>query len=337
MFRAAAGLACITVSLQAQSADFAINTIVDTFFFESQDSETEWITRGLIEASFSGQKEALSYRISGQMLEGQNASNDIGDIQIASNIDAEEFAKLYEYWLNYQLASLEGEVTLGQIDLNNKFAYAASASEFLNSSMGISPTIFTIPTYPEPAMSLIYEQQMTSELSLAGAVSTGAGDTDFSDVFYMLEWSYQLPDALFKAGAWHHTGKIITLNGNANDGSEGWYAVFEGQSDHLPIRYYAQYGYTDDTLTEMTQHVGVGITASHFLFNQKALVGFGMTAVKLSELVDTRKRWETVAELFVKFDISESVSLKPDLQYIMSPAGEDRDVWVGTMRLPLSF
>ena len=82
----------------------------------------------MITVSLSGKKGALDYYISGQMLEGRNASTQIGDIQVASNIDAEEFAKLYEYWLSYEIASLDGRVTVGQMDLNTRFAYADNAS-----------------------------------------------------------------------------------------------------------------------------------------------------------------------------------------------------------------
>lgn len=321
----------------AQAAEVGIDAIVDTSYFESREQQHEWITRGLLQVSLSGQKDTLRYYVSGQALEGQNASNYIGDIQVASNIDAQEFAKLYEYWVSYQFASSGGELTLGQLDLNTKFAYADNASEFLNSSMGISPTVFTIPTYPEPALSVVYEHQVGPHMSLAGAVSAGAGNDDFSEQFYILEWQYQSAGTRVKAGAWHHTGDVLALNGATENGSEGGYAVFESQSDSLPLRYYAQYGYTDEILSEVSQHVGVGVTASHFVFNQKTMVGLGITAARLSELADTRKRWETVAELFVKFDINEAFSLKPDFQYIVSPAGEDRNVWVSTLRLSASF
>ena len=291
----------------------------------------------MITVSLSGKKDALDYYISGQMLEGRNASTQIGDIQVASNIDAEKFARLYEYWLSYEIASLDGRVTVGQMDLNTRFAYADNASEFLNSSMGISPTIFTIPTYPEPALSLVYEQNITSQQSLSGAVSAGADNDDFSDLFYMAEWQYRADNFTVKAGGWHHTGDLTRLDGTVDSGSEGWYALLEGHSASLPLRYYAQYGYTDERLTEMSQHVGAGVTTDHFLFQKKAQIGVGVTAVRLSDLVDSQKRWETVAEVFVKFVLNESVSVKPDLQYVMSPAGDDRNVWVSTLRLALTF
>ncbi len=282
--------------------------------------------------SLSGKNDALSYYISGQMLEGRNASTQIGDIQVTSNIDAEEFAKLYEYWLSYEVASLDGRVTVGQMDLNTKFAYADNASEFLNSSMGISPTIYKVPTYPEPALSLVYEQNITSQQSLAGA-----DNDDFSDLFYMMEWQYRADNFTVKAGGWHHTGTLLTLDGTVDSGSEGWYALLEGHSANLPLRYYAQYGYTDERLTEMSQHVGAGVTTDHFMLQKKAQIGVGVTAVRLSDLIDTQKSWETVAEVFVKFSLNESISVKPDLQYVMSPAGDDRNVWVSTLRFALTF
>ncbi|WP_414829744.1 carbohydrate porin [Alteromonas sp. H39] len=292
---------------------------------------------GLVEISLVGDIGAFDYFISGQVLEGKNASTEIGDIQVASNIDAGEFSKLYEYWLSYEFASLDGVMTVGQMDLNNKFAYADNASEFLNSSMGISPTIFTVPTYPEPALSLVYEQHLGANYSLAGTVSAGAGNDDFSDLFYMLEWRYHSDTIGLKAGGWHHTGELTALDGHIEDSSEGWYAVLEGQLTSMPVGYYAQYGYTDKRLTEITQHVGAGITARHFLLNHNAVTGVGVTAARLSELTDTQRRWETVAEVFVKFQINDALSLKPDIQYVMSPAGDDRNVWVSTLRVALSF
>ena len=45
-------------------------------------------------------------------------------------------------------------IKFGKVDASSEVAYVEHASVMLNSSFGVSPTIFALPTYPDPATSL---------------------------------------------------------------------------------------------------------------------------------------------------------------------------------------
>src|SRR5581483_4646474 len=81
---------------------------------------------------------------------GDDGSERLGDAQGFSNIDDVPRNILYELW--FQQTLLEGKVRMkfGKVDANTEFARVESAGNFLNSSMGYSPTILSLPTYPEP-------------------------------------------------------------------------------------------------------------------------------------------------------------------------------------------
>ena len=46
---------------------------------------------------------------------------------------------------------------------------------------------------------------------------------------------------------------------------------------------------------------------------------------------------ETAIEAFYKYQLTEFMSVKPDLQYIVNPGGAGRDAIVAGVRLEISF
>ena len=46
---------------------------------------------------------------------------------------------------------------------------------------------------------------------------------------------------------------------------------------------------------------------------------------------------ETAIEAFYKYQLTEFMSIKPDLQYIVNPGGDGRDAIVAGVRLGMSF
>jgi carbohydrate-selective porin OprB len=75
---------------------------------------------------------------------------DDGAAQLYSNIDASSRTTLYEIWFEQRLMYDRLRFKAGKIDANTEFAVVQNAGEFLNSSMGYSPTIVTFPPIPSP-------------------------------------------------------------------------------------------------------------------------------------------------------------------------------------------
>lgn len=84
---------------------------------------------------------------------GRNGSDDAGDFQGFSNIDADrDFFQASEYWWKQRLFGDKLRIKVGKAAANSEFAFVASAGDFINLSAGFSPTIFLLPSYPEPAL-----------------------------------------------------------------------------------------------------------------------------------------------------------------------------------------
>jgi len=79
--------------------------------------------------------------------------------QLYSNIDGNSRTSIYELWLQQTTLSNKLRVKVGKVDASSEFATVAIAADFLNASMGFSPTVMYFPTYPEPKpgiMSFVY-------------------------------------------------------------------------------------------------------------------------------------------------------------------------------------
>jgi carbohydrate-selective porin OprB len=83
---------------------------------------------------------------------GENGSDYVGDAQGFSNVDDDSHTLLYELWAEQKLPGTNWRARVGKIDANTLFATVENGADFLNSSMGYSPTIMQLPTYPRSGL-----------------------------------------------------------------------------------------------------------------------------------------------------------------------------------------
>lgn len=279
------------------------------------------------------------------MFRGHNGTLDTGAIQAYSNIDEDEFSKIYEVWIegNYQDSSVRFK--LGQIDANSEFAYVDHGAEFIHSSMGVSPSIAFLPTYPTPTFAGALFWQPIENGTAAFAVFSDAPNK-FEESFYIGEWTQVIDKTMIKVGIWHQTGNIETLTAdNIIDGTEGIYATAEGELSMQLLSsqsagWFSQLGYSDDKVAEIKFHFGAGI-AFYDLFNREGdVAGVGVTYVKTSQYIhDELQRSETAFELFYRYQLTDYFAFKPDIQYIVDPATDKNadNALVLTLRTEISF
>lgn len=96
---------------------------------------------------FSGGAVGLSF----QNQAGRDGSRLSGDLQVFSNIDADGRSQLAELWYEHVFEDIPLRIRVGKVDANTQFAFVEHGIEFLQSSMGFSPTVFVLPTYPDPS------------------------------------------------------------------------------------------------------------------------------------------------------------------------------------------
>jgi hypothetical protein len=81
---------------------------------------------------------------------GSNGSEALQAYQSFSNIDADRFRRIGEFWYEQWLPGRRVRLKVGRVDANSEFARVENGSEFINAAMGYSPTISALPPIPRP-------------------------------------------------------------------------------------------------------------------------------------------------------------------------------------------
>lgn len=304
-----------------------------------------------------------------QTKEGQDGSVETGDLQAYSNIDGRDFTSLYEIWFQQVFSDGALRLKLGKIDANTEFAYVDFGGEFIHSSPGFSPTLFVLPTYPDPAFGVVgtigenegfYLKAGLFDGALQEGIPTGARGPktlfgDPADLFLIGEvgsrWGEdddRLPGRL-GLGLWHHTGSFDRFSGGTESGATGFFVVFDqllhkenpAPEDEQGLGVFAQFGLSDDDLSAIGHHVGAGMQWTGPLPGRdRDVLGVMTSYAGLSDKPGAGFSGdaEWAVELFYKLGLSPHLSLKPDMQYIANPGGVGLDdAWVLTLRLEASF
>lgn len=302
---------------------------------------------------------------------GRDSTAEVGDIQGFSNIDAPNRAQLNEIWYEQWFLGDLFRVKVGKLDANGEFAYVDHGGEFINSSMGFSPTIFTLPTYPDPAFSVNVFAYPTDWLYVGFGVYDGSGAqgvatgqrgvrTFFShnagELFLIGEVGvvYDLFDHLpgrVAFGAWGHTADFTRFDGGTEDGTTGFYLLADqaiwrenpdNDEDEQGLSAFLQAGWADGAVSEIDTHIGGGATWTGLIPGRDDdILGLGATWVSLSDEPGAgfTKNSELTFEWFYRLQLTPALAIKPDLQWIVDPGGDAsvNDAVVGTLRVEFVF
>jgi porin len=286
--------------------------------------------------------------------------NYVGDFQVLSNIDADDYDQISEFW--YKHSFLNERLTLkgGKLEANEDFAFVEFGGEFLNSSAGFSPTI-PLVTYPDPDWGVVLGMQINDYFSLNigiyqarvnGSRSIGNTLDSLYGPMFMVEPSfhYELggkPGA-FRAGAWWNGDDAESLDGMDTDDTSGIYFTWDqllyaenadDEEDEQGLGIFGQLGFSDEKYYEAKAYYGAGVQWTGPCDNRDSdIVGIGIFHVKLSDEGGFDEDTETVFELFYKLQCTPWFSIKPEIQFITNPGGTDNDdALVGGFRTEISF
>jgi porin len=299
-----------------------------------------------------------------QLISGDDGSSDFGVLQAFSNIDADHRFQLSRLWYEQRLTATGTAVRLGKMDANTQFAYVEAGAGFLHSSMGYSPTILGLPTYPDPAFGLVVQQHLTSNLRLGLGVYDGAAQEGVptgsrgpstlfgepSDLFLIGELDLAWGSGRTALGAWAHTGSFERFDGGQEDGTSGLYAVLDQRlagacgegADPCGLDAFLQVGVADPEVSSFDLHLGAGLAwTCPFSAGVEDELGLGVSAVRLSDEpgADLDGSFETALELYYGFEPVSWVRVKPDVQYVVNPGGDASldDALILTLRLVASL
>jgi porin len=164
-----------------------------------------------------------------------------------------------------------------------------------------------------------------------------------------LRWQHAVffgDDGNFKVGAWGHTGTFNRLEGGQQQGTEGWYAIFNQtlwrpgseQNGSLGLRTFLEYGHTQSALSVIDRHFGGGISWKGPLPTRPAdSAGLCAQYAHLSPQARLPRAYELAVEGFYQVQLWKWATLMPDLQYIVNPGGRYSNALVGTLRLTVTF
>jgi len=284
---------------------------------------------------------------------GQPSATLVGDFQGISNIEAGNLTFLYELWYKQTLGKFS--LTVGLQDLNANFAYSDNGALFTNSSFGIQSSISDnnpTPVFPLTALGANLKYDITADYALLLAVFDGTPD-DFENNPYNINWKlnkdqgylavteFQIKKSLLKGRT--GTYKIGFYFHEHNDSIDveqengGLYCIFDQQITDK-ISAFSQIGYSPKSKNNHNHFYSVGLNYKG-LFNKRPDDLFGV-AVAHAGIDRSAVGSETAMELTYRFQLNENIYLRPDIQYIINPAGTDvklENALVGFLRFGVQF
>ncbi len=144
-----------------------------------------------------------------------------GDSFVASNLDADGELHLFELWLEQNFAEDKFSVRVGQMAVDQEFAFTEQGALFNNSAFGWFPIVgATAPVYPQGAPGVRIKLNTWEQSYLQFAVVDGdidpSGDNvhgtkvKFNEGALVLgeggyNWNHNNKPGSIKIGAWYHT------------------------------------------------------------------------------------------------------------------------------------
>jgi porin len=291
----------------------------------------------------------------------------LGDIQVASNIEAGNHTYLQELW--YRQAWKKGEMTVGLQDLNVDFVNTSNGGLYLNSSFGVLPTVsgnVPAPIFPLTSLGLTSKWFLSSRYTLLAALFDG-GATNFESNPHNLKWDLGAGEGLllftelqretrlfglsgtYKAGIYLHQHLLSEEDDDHDNDADtlfrnnnGMYltgdqVIWQQAGAERNVSAFVQLGYSPLKHNVNRYYVGLGLNCTG-LFSQKGndMAGIAMAHDGLHGIRGN----ETTIEFTYRYQVVRLLFLQPDLQYIINPsATTDRlpNCWVMTLRFGVNL
>ena len=284
----------------------------------------------------------------------------VGDLQVLSNIDADNFTQISEYLLAHSFSDDRLKIKIGKQDANVDFNVADNAVEFINSSFGIMPNI-PLPTFPDPGLGIEAFYDVTEHFTVSGGIFDGNSngrtwgfDTTFgskrmscsvievaygSGLLYLCERRGAL-----KLGIWRHGGTYdFIAKSTKKTENYGGYLIYEqgliggSATGRTCVDMFLQYGYADRDINEIPHYAGFGLRASCFILARPDdCMGIGMALALVNRELKNMKD-ETALEYYYQINLHDAIVIQPDIQYIINPGGINSNAVAAGMRVYVTF
>jgi len=284
---------------------------------------------------------------------GEPSANMVGDFQGISNIEAGNLTFLYELWYKQKFGKID--FTVGLQDLNADFATSENGALFTNSSFGIHSSIadnVSPAIFPLTALGVNVKWNISDTYLWQTAIFDGTPD-DYETNPYNTHWKlsknqgylavteFQINKSLikgkqgnYKLGVYYHQHND-SIDAEQNNG--GFYFVGDQQiNDKLSL--FSQIGLSPKKKNNHNQYYSIGLNYKG-LFNKRPADQCGI-AIAHAGIHDNAIGSETAIELTYQLEINENIYVRPDIQYVINPAGTDtklNNALVGFIRVGIEF
>ncbi|MDR2909768.1 MAG: carbohydrate porin [Bacteroidales bacterium] len=276
-----------------------------------------------------------SFYVNGASIHGKSLTeNYLGDMQVASNIDAGDHTYLHELWFRQQLGPVS--LTLGLQDLNAEFMVSEGAGEFINSSFGVPPVIATgipVPIFPLTGLGLSVRWDINKQWAAQAAVFDG-DQTSFDHNPYNIHWDFCKNDGILTMGEVHYDNRLkLGAYYHSADKNYGFYA-FADQPVTNRLSLFGQLAVSPEEKNDNNYSLGFG---GNFLVAENHAFGLAATCAGLHRV---SHKHETAIEFYYKYTFNDHIALQPDFQYVINPSGGEtklNNALVGMLRLHVNF
>jgi porin len=280
--------------------------------------------------------------------QGPSLSGRVGDVQYSSNIEAPAGSRIYQAYLEQSFAQDRIAILAGIQDLGSEFYQTDSSGLFLNSSFWVGPELSRSggvsgpSVYPYPGLGARIKVIPLENWTVRAAVYEGDPQrrnfTPNQGTFGVSEISHahQLGGQAGKlaVGAWQYSQAFDDLSETSQQGtplqgkSRGAYFLFDQklysrvQGEKAGISYFFRTGIANGEVNAVDQSLETGLS-SVGLFSSRIddQLGLAVAMARASQYA-IGARTETAIELTYRAQLKTWLSIQPDFQYIISPAGD---------------
>lgn len=297
------------------------------------------------DAGKAGLWEGGLFYIHGANTHGATPSADLlGDMQVASNIEAGNHTYLQELWFRQTFGKVA--FTIGVQDLNVEFASSEHGALYLNSSFGILPVIsanFPASIFPLTTLGFMAKWVVNSKTTWLNAIYDGS-PTEFDYNPYNIRWEFASGDGILAISEIQRNVKLNKLPGTYKLGFYTHNHIIEKVfSEQLPDSaghpIFAAYAYADQKIWEradksLNLFLQTGYSPSKTCVNNYywglGINGVGWLSKKKNDIwglafahagLGNNSGNETTIELSWKKQVNSTVYIQPDIQYIINPGG----------------
>lgn len=296
---------------------------------------------------------------------GKGISEDhAGDAQVLSNLDACYLSQVSEYWIEQLYFNEKLRIKVGKQDSNVDFVAVDYGGIFAGSSAAVIPTI-PMPTFPDPGLGVSAFWDAAEWISFGAGFYEGSPDgrtSGFNTAFGNDGGSFTIAQLSLKTalgnkgqlsgtyrfGGWYHSSDFDSVCNTRPTasfaGNHGYYLAFdqmlyrEQEGSDQGLGAFFQLGFNpDDDRNEIDRYVGFGLNyTGPFEGRDDDVIGLGLNQAAWSDRVDGLSR-ETAIEFFYKAQLTESIAVQPDIQYIANPGGDGKDALALGVRFEIAF